>query len=195
MVDYYLEGEEKFGPITSLAYWLGVKLTGMNKFYSFILDDIKKSKYTELLDVGTGPGYVPVMLAESGMKNLYAIDPSYDMLKIAKRRSKDLKIRYGIGSSRNVPFKRKFELVISTLSFHHWAKKAESLKYLSRFLKKGGEIRIYEFEREKRKGWTKHFISSHSVSKKEMLDIARKSGLKIRGMVRKGGFIRIAFTR
>lgn len=195
MVDYYLDGEEEFGPVTSIAYWLVVKLTGMGKFYSFIVDDIKKGRYHELLDVGTGPGYVPIMLSEGGMKNIYAIDPSYDMLKIAKRRSKDLKIKYSIGSSRHLPFKRKFELIISTLSFHHWAKKAESLRYLSSFLKKGGEIRIYEFEKEKRKGFAKYFTSSHSVSRREMLAIGKKSNLKVKGIVCKEGFIRVAFTR
>lgn len=195
MEDYYLEGEERFGPITSLLYWLGTRLPGMKKFYSFILDDLKDEKFTEILDVGTGPGYIPAMLARAGINNMYAIDPSINMINIAKSNSKGLKIKYGIGSSRNIPFKRKFSLIITTLSFHHWAQKAQSLHYLSHFLKRGGEIRVYEFERKERKGLSKYLLSTHSVTKKQMIDVGKKSHLKLKGIICKSGCIRVTFAK
>jgi ubiquinone/menaquinone biosynthesis C-methylase UbiE len=194
MRDYYLEGEERFGALTSVGYWICIKLFGMRKFYCFIVDDLKKGKHCGVLDVGTGPGYVPLMLSQAGFGRIYAIDPSYEMIKIAKRRSKGLNITYGIGSSRHIPFKGKFGVIITTLSFHHWAKKAQSLRYLSRFLEKGAEIRIYEFEKGSAKGLGRYFLSTHAVTKQELLDAARQSGLKVKGIIRRKGFIRATFT-
>jgi ubiquinone/menaquinone biosynthesis C-methylase UbiE len=195
MVDYCLDGEERFGLISSFAYSLGVKLKSGQEFYSFVVDDIKKSGFREILDVGTGPGDVPILLAKSGkFKLVYAVDPSGDMLRIAKAHSKRLKIKFGYGSSRHIPFNKKFDLIISTISFHHWKMKTESLKYLSGFLKKGGEIRIYEFEKRELKGIWRYFMSSHAVSREEMREVAKESGLKLKGFASKGRRLRATLS-
>jgi len=195
MKDYCLKGEERFGLFGSWAYSLGIKLCGAKGFYDFVVADLDKKEFDALLDVGTGPADIPIMLVSSKkIKKIYAIDPSKDMLNIAKRKPKASIIKFGYGSSRYVPFNRKFDAIISTLSFHHWVQKIESLKYLTGFLKKGGQIRIYEFEKKTNTGLLRYFISSHAVTKKEMIDAGKEAGLKV-DIVRKGGFIRTTFRQ
>jgi len=194
--DYYLEGEERFGPVMSPLYGLASGLSRMKGIYKFVADDLRNARWTRILDVGTGPGDVPALIAkEFKSRRIYAVDPSSNMLGIAKSRTKDLGVKLALGSSRHVPFKIKFDIIISTLSFHHWKEKETSLKYLAGLLEKRGEIRIYEFERKELTGLLKYFTSTHSIIEGEVLDIIRKSGLKVNGVAREDGMIRIAIGR
>jgi ubiquinone/menaquinone biosynthesis C-methylase UbiE len=196
MNDYYLKGEERFGFLSSLAYSLSARIPQIRRFYDFVVKDVEKRGFADLLDIGTGPGYVPFMLSDMGRHgNIYAIDPSINMIRIAKSKARNRKIVFGLGSSRHVPFKRKFDLIISTLSFHHWANRENDLTYLAGFLKRRGEIRVYEFEKDNKKTFRRYFVSSHSVSKRELVDAAKKSGLRIKDITRKDGFIRATFVK
>ena len=168
----------------------------MGKLYKFVGDDVKGIGWKSVLDVGTGPGDIPILLSKSfKSRGIYAVDPSGPMINISKRRSKGLGIHFALGSSRSVPFKRKFDLIISTLSFHHWGERERSLRYLAGFLSKNGQIRIYEFERRELRGISRYFASAHSAAKEEMVSIARVSGLKIAGILQKDGYIRISMKR
>ena len=196
MESYYLEGEEKFGLLYSFGYFLLAKLPQMKSFYSFVVKDLLDSGSKELIDIGTGPGDIPIMLAKSEkFRVLCAVDPSRDMIRIARRRAAGLNVIFAQGSSRKIGFNRKFSLVSTALSFHHWARKEDSLIYLSSLLKKDGEIRIYEYERKVLPGILKWFTSSHSVTEKELYEVALKSSLKIKNIKKEGGFIRAIITR
>lgn len=195
MPDYYLDGEERFGAVSSFFYSLGSRFSRMGKICDFVVNDMKNSKFSEILDVGTGPGDIPIMLAKRRKYKIFAVDPSEAMIRIAKARSKGLEIRYALGSSRYLPFKNKFDLIFSVRSFHHWAKKEESLRYLSKFLKRNGEIRIYEYERRELTGIGRCLVSAHSASKTEMIGIVKRSGLNAKGVLQKGGIIRIAMSK
>lgn len=194
-MDYYREGEERFGPFSSLLYRFGTLLPDIRRFYGFVVSDIE-SRDSRLLDVGMGPGDIPIMLARAKKaKRICAVDPSLSMVNLARSRSKGLGIDFRCGSSRYVPFNGRFDMIISTLSFHHWHGKEDSLVYLSKFLKKGGQIRIYEFERERARGWRRYLVSSHSVTEREMRSISRKTGLRINGILKRDGYIRTIFAR
>ncbi|EET89735.1 MAG: class I SAM-dependent methyltransferase [Candidatus Micrarchaeales archaeon] len=202
MADYYLKGEEKFGPITSRIYSLfASRIHDILKFYEFVVSDISSSKAKALLDIGTGPGEIPIRLARMNRFEVYAVDPSPAMLSIARGNSTGLKrVHFALGSSRSIPFKIKFDMIISSLSMHHWKEKEESLRYLSKFLSKNGEIRIYEFEREAPKsgpiGAIKGtVVGHHSLSLKEFKHIAYGSGLKVRSVHRANGFIRVTYAQ
>ncbi len=185
-----LEGEETFGKATS---WLYAKLVGPaanHIFYKFVISDIMKSKARSILDVGTGPGLVPAELAAKNPKlAVYAVDPSPYMLGHARKRTRG-KVKLAIGYSLSVPFRRKFDMIISSASFHHWAHKKESLIYLARFLSKGGEIRIYEF--------SKHGVSlfgSHSMSIEQLRSAAEGTGLKVKGILVSRGRVRAIYSK
>lgn len=192
--DHYLEGEERFGPFMSFLYAIGSALPFPRVIYKIARDDIMRTNPRSVLDVGCGPGDLLVMLSKAGCANLYGIDPSPDMIRAAKRKAHGRAIRFGIGSSREVPFGRKFGMIVSTLSFHHWAKRDEALRYLSRFLEGRGTIRIYELEH--RGGIAAHMPwSTHTISEAALRRSARAAGLKVVSIGRRAGVIFAVISR
>ncbi len=118
------------------------------------------------------------------------------MIRIAKFKSRNIKnIHFALGSSRHVPFKRKFDMICTVLSFHHWQKKSESLKYLSAFLEKGGEIRIYEYEARKIRGIHRFALPSHAIDKQELYKTARESGLVVYKIHQESALVRISLKK
>ncbi|MGC8546946.1 MAG: class I SAM-dependent methyltransferase [Thermoplasmata archaeon] len=171
----YLEGEEKFGSISSCIY--GKILTPiLKRYYNIIINEISERKVEKLLDVGCGPGKVVTSLAKV-MNNtyFYCIDPSPSMIKIAKKNA----LRYGIenriniavGSSREIPFNEKFDAIISSFSYHHWKDRDMSLQNLVNYLNNEGFIYIYEYDNDLGK-----LKNSHGVSEEEW------NNLKINGV-------------
>ncbi len=189
-----MKGEERFGPVLSRAYNL-FALGGALGIYRFACKDIlsKKGRFS-LLDVGTGPGILPKMLsADTKRIRIYAVDPSPSMLRIAMRNNKNPESKFAIGHSQKLPFDAKFDLIISSVSFHHWAHKKESLVYLSKFLKQRGEIRVYELLKKGR--FFDYFVDMHRMNKEELQKAASGTGLAVRSIKIKGGFIRAVYAR
>lgn len=191
-----MDGEERFGPVSSVGYWLSAKLPPVSGFHRFVVEDVRKRGFRSMLDVGTGPGNVPMAIARSVSNGrIYAVDPSEGMVRLSRMRPGAKGIEFRLGSSRHLPFKMKFDLIITALSFHHWAKKAYSLRYLSRFLAKGGEMRIYEFDKDRLYPIVKQIFESHSMSKDELYAVASESGLRVKNILQARGFIRATLVR
>ena len=181
----YRNDDEKFGAVLSLLYAAGVRLApSIRRFYSFVSKDIESSKARSVIDVGCGPGDVAIMISKR-FANVYAVDPSNAMVWVAKHRGS--RVRFSIGSSREIHMNRKVDLVYSSLSFHHWPDKAGSLKYLKRFLSKNGEIRIYEFRRRKGVGSA---VNAHTMDMDTLRKAAYAAGLRITSIRKTKEFIR-----
>ncbi len=195
MKSYYLDGEEKFGPILSFFYYLAIKLP-LFSTKSFVVGDLLKTKAKTILDIGTGPGDIPIELAKSErFEKIYGIDPSTYMISIAKSRTRIENLHFLVGSSRHIPLKNKFDLIFTSISYHHWAKKVESLKYLKRFLNKKGEIRIYEFDADSLSGLCTRRILEHAIHKEQLYSEAKKAGLKVAGETKRGRLLRITLRK
>lgn len=180
MGDGYEKGEEKFGCLTSVGYLIVTKLGALKAIYAFALNDIIASGSKSILDIGTGVAELPLGLGARRNLEIFAVDPSAAMVRIAKFRTRGCSnIRIALGSSRHIPFKRRFSLIVSTLSFHHWANRDEALLYLKGFLTKNGEIRIYEYNKSNLKGPAR-MARAHSMDKDDFEELARRSGLKVR---------------
>jgi len=102
-----------------------------------------------VLDVGTGPG---VLLAELAHLRpdltLTGVDLSADMVTAARRNL----TRYAgrataqVGNVTALDFPDgSFDLVVSTLSLHHWDHPEAALGELARILRPGGQVYIYDF--------------------------------------------------
>lgn len=142
----------------------------MQDFYRMVIEDVlSKTPSGRILDVGTGPGYLPLQLAQmsSGLE-IKAIDISPAMVEIARKNAQQMglsgRVEFVLGSAEKMPFEQEhFDLVVSTGSFHHWAHPRECLKEVHRVLKRGGEAWIYDLRRDisreatletrKRYGW------------------------------------------
>jgi ubiquinone/menaquinone biosynthesis C-methylase UbiE len=102
-----------------------------------------------VLDVGTGPG---VLLLELGTLRtdlrLTGIDLSADMVTSARRNLAPLGDRATaqVADVTKLPFPdQSFDLVVSSLSLHHWDHPETAVPELARVLRPGGRVYIYDF--------------------------------------------------
>jgi ubiquinone/menaquinone biosynthesis C-methylase UbiE len=97
-----------------------------------------------VLDVGTGPGRLLVEIARLRADlRLTGVDLSRDMVATARRNLADLGERATAveGDVADLPFgDDSFDLVVSSLSLHHWADPAAGAGELARVLRPGGLI-------------------------------------------------------
>ncbi len=106
-----------------------------------------------VLDIGTGPGRLPIIIASRDKYvHVTGLDLSPDMVKIAtaEARKKGLaNLDFKAGNASELPFgDREFDLVLSTLSFHHWKEPEAALDEIYRVLREGGEAWIYDIPRK-----------------------------------------------
>ena len=157
--------QEISGPLATL--YEKVATPGLRQFHRQVALEITSSLSSgRVLDVGTGPGH---LLIEIGRCNpnleLVGIDLSRKMLKIAKqslelngmRCAEDLTepvattantntgIRLVRADVRELPFPdNAFDLVVSTLSIHHWRDPASGIRECLRVTAPGGRCWIYD---------------------------------------------------
>lgn len=107
------------------------------------------------LEIGAGPGFLAVMLAESrpGI-DITAIDLSPDMSEIAgeyiREKKLDDRIHYligDVGDERLTERLGMFNLVYTTFSLHHWKEPEKALRNLWRSICPGGALCILDFRR------------------------------------------------
>jgi ubiquinone/menaquinone biosynthesis C-methylase UbiE len=104
-----------------------------------------------VLDVGTGPGRLLHDLADRRPDlELTGIDPSADMIHVAGRAaaSRGLRdhIRFRVADVAALPYpNQSINIIVSTLSMHHWPDPATAAAELARVLRPGGRVLIYDF--------------------------------------------------
>jgi len=105
---------------------------------------------TRILDIGTGTGQLPIMLAQANESyQLTALDLSEKCLNVARSKAASAHVASRITFSQldlskdafNV---EPFDLIISTCSMHHWQQPIETLKNARRLLKNSGQIWILD---------------------------------------------------
>jgi ubiquinone/menaquinone biosynthesis C-methylase UbiE len=103
----------------------------------------------QLLDVGTGPGILLVELAALRPDlRLTGVDLSPDMVSAAQRNLAPLGDRATaqVGDVTRLPYPDdSFDLIVSSLSLHHWDDPGAAVPELARVLRPGGQVRIYDF--------------------------------------------------
>jgi len=104
-----------------------------------------------VLDVGTGPGRVPILIAQTlpGWR-VDGVDLSGPMVDRARRNAADAgiadRVTFTVGDVAALPYPdASFDLVVSSLSLHHWADAEAGLRELRRVLRPGGQAWIYDF--------------------------------------------------
>ena len=126
---------------------------------------MKPSCREGVLDVGCGTGTVLFLLSEkcgSSIK-LNGIDPSEDMIRIAKRKngSRNSGIQFDVGIGEKLEFEdNRFDLVVSSLTFHHLPidVKRKTAQEIRRVLKPSGRIFVSDWG--KPKNWLGRMISA-----------------------------------
>ena len=102
-----------------------------------------------VLDVGTGPGRVPLLIAERCPSLLVeGIDLSERMIARAARSTTGAEsghLTYRVADVTSLPYEdRSVDLVVSSLSLHHWTDVPGGLAEIRRVLRPGGRAWIYD---------------------------------------------------
>ncbi len=103
-----------------------------------------------VLDVGTGPGYLPGYLArERPDLDLWGVDFSYGMIRRARPRQREANrqspLKWTVANALALPFPAAtFDLAMATFSFHIWPRPVDGLAEMVRVTKPGGRAWIYE---------------------------------------------------
>ncbi|OGF67204.1 MAG: hypothetical protein A2Y62_09445 [Candidatus Fischerbacteria bacterium RBG_13_37_8] len=120
------------------------------KLFGQMADDICRYIASgNILDVGTGPGYLPFEITRRSELEIVGIDLSEAMINIARKNMKknnpDAPIRFEVADASNLPFAdESFDFVVSTMSMHHWSKPQLCIGEIGRVLKKSGTAWIYD---------------------------------------------------
>ncbi len=193
--DLYAAGEERFGSIGSRMYSFSRIIPTMRNFYKFVLEDLNSMDFQYVLDIGSGNGHVLTALAK--MKQNFTgtgIDPSQQMISVAAKKAKKLglgrRIRFEGGSSREIPRDEKYDVIYTTMSFHHWKEREKSIEGIMQRLNPGGRFIVYEVTDDG--SFSRRFVKTHLMEADTFRNIAKNAGLKI-DLKEKNGYIRCMF--
>lgn len=104
-----------------------------------------------ILDLGCGTGQLAARLAERVPRgSVLGVDPAEEMIRVARRQHRHRKnLRFAVGSSEAIPADAGvFDVVASTISFHHWARPVDSLRDIARVLRPNGRVLILDLCRD-----------------------------------------------
>ena len=190
-------GEESFGLVKSRLYSLTAHWR--RKFIHFVANDVKSSNPRSVLDIGCGTGEILNMLRNLEI-DLYGIDPSPFMLELAEKKiremnptTKPIKVHLSRGNSRIIPFERKFDIIFSSLSFHHWNDRDKSIPNILERLNENGEFVIYEYDRETMSYLRRLIAGKHALSEEDVKELTFNGYTK--RVERNGSIIIVRFKK
>jgi SAM-dependent methyltransferase len=136
----------------------------------------------QVLEVGCGPGHLSVQLAGQHRLEVTGLDLDPAMIARAAANTDRAANRGGrrpsflVGDVAALAFPdRSFDLVVSTLSMHHWADPAASLAEIGRVLRPGARALIWDF----RPGVRPHPFGPRHAHIPDPVDHTRGSRLRV----------------
>ena len=142
--------KEEFGPVFARVYAIAASLSRRHKtVYSKALEDIVSLNPSNILEVGSGPGIAAALIAQKlPLAKILCVDPSSTMVKIANKRFERLslspRVKSVVGKSSSISTTEKFDLIFSSLSYHHWSDGPRDLNVLAGKYLSAGNLLIYE---------------------------------------------------
>jgi ubiquinone/menaquinone biosynthesis C-methylase UbiE len=80
---------------------------------------------------------------------VFGVDPAEQMIRVAQRQHRRKNLTFEVGSSDATPAgAAAFDVVVSTISFHHWSRPAASFREIARVFRAGGRLLILDFCRD-----------------------------------------------
>jgi SAM-dependent methyltransferase len=156
----------------------------LGSFYGGIAADVAAaaSPGARVLEVGCGPGHLSNRLARRNGLGVTGLDLDPAMVERARANAD----RPGNGDQRRPSFlvgdaaslafpDGSFDLVVSTLSMHHWADPAAGLAEIGRVLRPGGRALIWDL----RPGVRPHLFGPRHAHTPDPVEHARGSPLRV----------------
>lgn len=106
------------------------------------------------VDLGCGPGHLAVELAQEALNlHVTGVDLSEEMLAqagaFAEHSGVGDRVSFKYGDAQEIPFPNdSLNLVLSTLSLHHWSVPTAVLDEIARVLRPGGSFVIFDLRRD-----------------------------------------------
>jgi SAM-dependent methyltransferase len=147
-----------------------------------------RSHRPAIVDLGCGPGDLVVAISRRLRDaRIVGIDVSASMLLWASRHATtDGRLRFMVADAADLPFDdASVDLVVSTLSLHHWAEPSDAFAEIARVLRPGGVALIYD-------------LGLIAATPSEMAAIAAGAGLQASDVVRervRGPLLSMFFVR
>ena len=123
----------------------------IGEYYGQVAEEIVSVfKSGVILDLGTGPGYLPIEIVRRTPDiNIIGVDLSRKLIQLAQANATKAglshRLRFEVGNSAELHFDNaSFDMVISTGMLHSLKNPVAVLKEIYRVLKKGGEAWIYD---------------------------------------------------
>jgi len=121
--------------------------TAIDTYYKDVAEQViaHMSRGT-LLDIGTGPGYLPISIAKRAREiTIVGIDSSKTLVRIARenadRAGLSDRVQFMKGDGNRLEFRNNsWDMVISTGSLHAWKHPVRVIDECHRVLKPGGEV-------------------------------------------------------
>jgi ubiquinone/menaquinone biosynthesis C-methylase UbiE len=146
-----------------------VKLLGIDRFRSMLLDQAAIRPGYRILDIGCGTGTLAVTIKRRYPDvEVGGIDPDSNALERARRKARraNLSIQFDQGFSNDLPYPDvSFDRILSSFMFHHIepGDKERTLAEVRRTLKPGGEFHLLDFGGSSEpSGFLAHLFHSHS---------------------------------
>ena len=120
-------------------------------YYGQVAEEIVSAfKSGDILDLGTGPGYLPIEIVKRAPAiNIIGVDLSRKLIQMARANASNAglsrQLRFEVGNSARLHFDNaSFDMVISTGMLHSLKRPVAVLKEIHRVLKPGAEAWIYD---------------------------------------------------
>jgi len=167
LVRAVLHGRATQAPFQGRASHLYDRVAGLllRGFYRHVAAEVAAGapRGAAVLDAGAGTGRLLVTLARARPDlELTGVDLEADMIARAERNARAAgladRIALRVGDAADLPYPDdSFDLVVSTLSMHHWKDVEPVLGELARVLRPGGRLWIYDFRSSPAHGLTESF--------------------------------------
>jgi ubiquinone/menaquinone biosynthesis C-methylase UbiE len=145
-----------------------------------------------VVDVGCGTGRLltKLRLALPGA-SLVGIDVSAGMIEVARGKPELSGVRLEVGSSEALPLEdASCDVVVSTISFHHWSDQAAGLRDVARVLRPDGHLLLVDFlVRGRMAPLVRRFASGHGAGIRdegELLRLISRASLRAQTLRRVG---------
>ena len=145
----WLKIERIPGPLTS-SYEKATRLA-IDTYYSTVAEEILSCFEKGLmLDLGTGPGYLPIEIAKrSSDIKIIGVDLSRNLIQMARQNAQNSgfgdRLDFEVGNSARLRFDdATFDMVLSTGMLHSLRDPLKVFKEIFRVLKRGAEAWIYD---------------------------------------------------
>jgi ubiquinone/menaquinone biosynthesis C-methylase UbiE len=141
------------GPFAHAAGYDRLTRRPVGRLHARIVADIAAAELapsSRILDAGTGPGRLPQAIATAlPHVTVDGVDLAPDMIEYARREATAAgladRITFTVGDVAHLPYPdMTFDLIVSSLSQHHWVDVEDALRDLHRVLRPGGRLWIYD---------------------------------------------------